>query len=204
MPNAAPISFLKPLKLPIEEVESFDVSYDHGLGRFVRGFEIGGSERAAHAMISNQFVHPSETLEVVLIEFTGCRRAQHGSAPSALRPRIGPSGTSARQATASDPARMSRAISPLGGAEEVIPVLPPCVWTSTEMDLRTHRGRPTRLSAVLAAAVEPRRATPPASIAGAGIIAALHIPGMCAKTWPWPQQSILSSPSSFYRLAVSE
>src|SRR6266480_1988694 len=55
--------------------------------------------------------------------------------PSFL-PRIGPSGRSARHATASDPARIAFARSSFGAAFEVIPVLPP--WTSTEIDLRYY------------------------------------------------------------------
>src|SRR5262245_42126274 len=45
---------------------------------------------------------------------------------------MGVSGTSARQATASDPVRIAFARSSLGGAVDVIPLAPPCVWTSTD------------------------------------------------------------------------
>jgi hypothetical protein len=45
--------------------------------------------------------------------------------PSVFLPRTGPSGTSARHATASDPVRMAFARSSVGGAFDVIPGLSP-------------------------------------------------------------------------------
>ena len=82
-----------------------------------------------------------------------------------MRPRIGRSGTSARQATASEPARIASARSSLGGAFEVIPVLPPWLWTSTEIDRRSTASAAEAFSAVSAAAVEPGGPASPASIA---------------------------------------
>jgi hypothetical protein len=58
-----------------------------------------------------------------------------------LRPSTGQSGTSAKQATASDPSRIAFARWLLGGAFVAIPVLPPWLWTSTEIELRSTRGR---------------------------------------------------------------
>src|SRR6516162_5316970 len=96
---------------------------------------------------------------------------------SAFRPRIGPSGTSARQATASDPARIALARSWFGGAFDVIPVLPPCEWTSTEIDLRSRSSAPDAVSAVRAAAVDPRGPASPASIASTEVSALPHSHG---------------------------
>ena len=70
------------------------------------------------------------------------------SAPFALRPSTGQSGTSARQATASEPARIAFARSSFGGAFEVIPVLPPWLWTSTEIDWRSTASAAEAVSAV--------------------------------------------------------
>src|SRR5207253_11158047 len=105
-------------------------------------------------------------------------------APSAFLPRIGPSGTSARQATASDPARIASARSLFGGAFEVIPVFPPWLCTSTEIDLRRTPRAAEAVSAVRAAAVEPRGPTPPASIAPTEGSAMLHNPGRGATACP--------------------
>src|SRR5215472_9086536 len=94
---------------------------------------------------------------------------------SAFRPRIGPSGTSARHVTASDPARMALARSSFGGAFDVIPVLPPWEWTSTDIDLRRTWSAADAISAVLAADVEPGGPTAPASIASTEADAGPHI-----------------------------
>ena len=90
-------------------------------------------------------------------------------------PRIGPSGTSARQATASDPARIPLARSLLGGAFEVIPVVPPWVCTSTEMDFRKTSSAAEVFSAVCAAAVEPCDDRPPPSITPIDVRIVPHI-----------------------------
>jgi hypothetical protein len=70
---------------------------------------------------------------------------------------------------------MAFARSSLGGACDVIPVLPPWVWTSTEMDLRRTSSAAKAVSAVRAAAVEPRDPTSPASIVPTEVSAVLHI-----------------------------
>jgi hypothetical protein len=70
---------------------------------------------------------------------------------------------------------MAFARSSLGGAFEVIPVLPPCVWTSTEMDLRNTSSAAEAVSAVRAAAVEPRGPTSPESIAPTEVSTVLDI-----------------------------
>jgi hypothetical protein len=49
-----------------------------------------------------------------------------------------------------------------------------------EIDFRRTSSAIDVASAIRAAAVEPGGATPPASIAAIGIIAALHIGGWCA------------------------
>src|ERR1700694_3146586 len=54
---------------------------------------------------------------------------------------MGPSGTSARQATASDPARIAFARSPLGGAFEVMPVPPPWLWDIDRNGVAQHGER---------------------------------------------------------------
>src|SRR5438309_7434314 len=103
---------------------------------------------------------------------------------------MGPSGTSARHATASDPARMALARSSLGGAFDVIPVIPPCVWTSTEIDFRRIWSAAEAVSAVSAASVEPRGAAPPLSIAPTELGTWLPIHGGGASACPKPQQSM--------------
>jgi hypothetical protein len=82
--------------------------------------------------------------------------------PDAFRPSTGPSGTLARHATARDPARMPVARSSFGGAWETMPVVPPCVWTSTEMNLpRTARAAERSSDVTVAAIAEGWSAQPP-------------------------------------------
>jgi hypothetical protein len=184
MPDAPLMCFLQPLQLPVEEIEPLHIGDDRRLSRLVRRFEIGGIQRAAHAMIDDQFVHPGEAVEVVTVKLVRCRRSHHGEGPSALRPSTGQSGTSARQATASDPALIAFARSPLGGAFEVMPVLPPWLWTSTEIELRRTASAAAVVSAVWAAAVEPRGPAAPASIAPTETSGVLHTHGLGATKWP--------------------
>src|SRR6516165_10134783 len=103
--------------------------------------------------------------------------------PAALRASTGQSGTSARQATASDPVRIAFARSPFGGAFEVIPVLPPWLWTSNEMDLRRTSSAAEAFSAESAASVEPLGPTSPDSIAPTETGSVLHTQGWGAATW---------------------
>src|SRR5262249_8211515 len=100
-------------------------------------------------------------------------------------------------ATAKEPARIAFVRSRLGGAFEVIPVVPPWLWTSNEMDLRRTSSAVEASSAVRAAAVEPRGPTPPDSIAPTETSGALRTQGWGATTWPKPQQSMASS--QYYR-----
>jgi hypothetical protein len=124
-------------------------------------------------MVGDHLIHPREAIEMVPIELARLWYAQ--CSQNALRIPAKESGTSARHATASDPARMAFARSSFGGVFDVIPVLPPCVWTSTEMDLLRTSSAAEAVSAVWAAAVEPRGPTWPASIAPTEVIAVLNI-----------------------------
>src|SRR6516164_4335670 len=112
--------------------------------------------------------------------------------PASFLPRMGPSGTSARHATASDPARMPFARSSPGGAFEVIPAVPPCVCTSTEMDFRRTSSAAEAVAPVSAAAVEPPGPPPPPSIAPKEVSIVPHI--QLRRVSARPQQS-MSSPS---------
>jgi hypothetical protein len=77
-----------------------------------------------------------------------------GQLGAVLAPR--PARREVRHAAASDPARIAFPRSSFGGAFDVIPVLPPCVWTSMDIDLRRTSNAADALSAIRAAAVEPR------------------------------------------------
>src|SRR5215510_5309467 len=105
-------------------------------------------------------------------------------APWALRPSTGQSGTLARQATASDPAFIESARSLFGGALEIIPVLPPWLWTSTEMALPRTASAAAVVSAVRAASVEPGGPAAPASIAPTAASGMLPFHGWDVTTWP--------------------
>ena len=124
VPYAALMRFFEPFEFAVEKIEPLDIGDDRRFARSVRRVEIGRAQRPAHAVLGDQLVHPRQPVEMVAVQFSGCRCAHLRSAPSALRPRTA-SGTSARQATASDPARIAFARSSLGGAFEVIPLLPP-------------------------------------------------------------------------------
>ena len=184
MPDAPLMCFLQPLQLPVEEIEPLHIGDDRRLSRLVRRFEIGGIQRAAHAMIDDQFVHPGEAVEVVTVKLVRCRRSNFGETALGLRVSTGQSGTSARHATASDPARIAFARSPLGGAFDVMPVLPPWQCTWTEMELRRTESAAAAVSAACAACVEPRGPTSPASIAPTETSGVLPTLGWGAATWP--------------------
>jgi len=124
MPDAPPMRLLEPFQLAVEEIEPLYVGYDCRVSRLVRRFEIGGIQRARNTMTGDQLVHPGKAVDVVAVKLARRRRSHHSESPSVLRPSTGQSGTSARQATASDPARIAFARSPLGGAFDVMPVLP--------------------------------------------------------------------------------
>src|SRR5438552_10425377 len=89
---------------------------------------------------------------------------------------------------------MAFARSSLGGALDVIPVIPPCVWTSTEIDFRRISSAAEVVAAVWAASVEPRGAAPPLSIAPTELVAGLPIHGGGASACPKPQQSMTVLP----------
>jgi len=72
----------------------------------------------------------------------------------------------------------------VGGAFDTMPVVPPWVWTSTEIDFRRMSSTAEAVSAVWAAAVEPRGATPPPSIAATEVSTVLHI--HCRRVSAWP------------------
>jgi hypothetical protein len=90
----------------------------------------------------------------------------------------------ARQAIASDPARIASARSLFGGAFEMMPVLPPWLWTSTEMELRRTASAAAVVSAVRAASVEPGGPASPASIAPTAASGMLPVHAWGATTWP--------------------
>ena len=137
VPDAAPVRFFEPFELAVEKIQPLDIGDDRRLARLVRRVEIGRAQRPAHAVIGDQLVHPGETVEMVAVELARLPACAPWRARRRSRPRIGRSGTSARHATASDPARIAFARSSFGGAFEVIPVLPPWLWTSTEIDRRS-------------------------------------------------------------------
>ena len=58
----APMRFLEPFELALEEVEAFRVRDDRRIARLVRGFKIGRGEGAANAVMGDQLVDPRETL----------------------------------------------------------------------------------------------------------------------------------------------
>src|ERR1700730_5474864 len=74
--------------------------------------------------------------------------------------------------------------SPLGGAVGVMSVLPPWLWTSTEIELRRTPSAAAAVSALCAASVEPRGPALPASIAPTETGGVLHTQGGGAMTWP--------------------
>src|SRR5947207_14707056 len=69
VPQTALVRFLQPLKLAIEEIKPFHISYNRRLPRFVRRLQIGCAQRAAHAMMSNELIHPGEPAEMMMVEF---------------------------------------------------------------------------------------------------------------------------------------
>ena len=184
MPDAPPMRLLEAFEFSLEKIEPLDVGDDRRLSCPVCGFQIGGIQRAAHAVTGDQLVHPGEAVEVVAVKLTWCRRSNFGETALGLRVSTGQSGTSARHATASDPARIAFARSPLGGAFDVMPVLPPWQCTWTEMELRRTESAAAAVSAACAACVEPRGPTSPASIAPTETSGVLPTLGWGAATWP--------------------
>ena len=62
MPDAAFMRFFKSFEFCLQKVESFHVSDDHGLSRFMGGFEIGCRKGTARAMVGDRLIHPAEAL----------------------------------------------------------------------------------------------------------------------------------------------
>ena len=112
---------------------------------------------------------------MVFVELPRLRLAQRTGPPAAFLPRIGPSGTSARHATANDAARMPFARSSLGGAFRHDAGCSPVGMDIDGNGFPKHVERRGGVSAVWAAAVEPRGAKPPQSIVPTEPRAVLHI-----------------------------
>src|SRR5262245_44256485 len=84
MADAPPMRLLEAFEFPLEKVEPLYIGDNRRLSRPVCGFEIGGIQRAAHAVTGDQLVHPSEAVEVVPVKLARRRRANCGkTAPGA-------------------------------------------------------------------------------------------------------------------------
>src|SRR5271165_891964 len=127
--------FFEPLELCFQKVEPFRVSDDRRLSRFMGGFEIGRRKGAAQAMVGDHLIHPSEALEMVPVELARLRCTHRGQNPLRI-PAKDRAVRHVGRACDGKRSRMAFPSSSFGGAFDVIPALPPCVWTSTEMDLR--------------------------------------------------------------------
>jgi len=57
--------FLQPLELAVEEIEPFDIPDNRRCAGLVRGFEVGGTQRPANAVMRHQLVHPGKTFKMV-------------------------------------------------------------------------------------------------------------------------------------------
>ena len=90
MPDAAPMRLLQPFEFALEEVEPLDIGDNRRLSRLVRRFEIGGVQRAAHAMVGDQRVDPGEAIEVVAVELARLRGASCGKHPCGAAAEHGP------------------------------------------------------------------------------------------------------------------
>jgi len=90
VPDAPPMRLLQPFQLPLEKVEPLHIGNNRRLSRQVRGFEIGGIQRAAHAMIGNQLIPPGEAVEVVPVKLAQCRGSHHSEGPFRIAPEHGP------------------------------------------------------------------------------------------------------------------
>jgi hypothetical protein len=62
VPDAAAMRLLKPFEFHVEKVESLDIGNNRRLFRFVRRFEIGGAQSAAHTMMGDKLVHHARRL----------------------------------------------------------------------------------------------------------------------------------------------
>jgi hypothetical protein len=124
----------------------------------MRRLEIGRRKRSAQAVRGDHLVRPIEPLEMVLVE-SARFRCPHGGEYAGLIP--GKNGS-------------VRYVRKAGDRQGSRPVVPPWVWTSTDMEFRRTSSAAAAVSAVWAAAVEPRRSKPPPTIA-ATEVSVLHI-----------------------------
>ena len=74
--------FLQSLQFAVEKIEAFDIADNRRLSRFMCGFEVGGAQRAADAVMDDQLVHPREAIEMISVELPRCGRAQRRYVPS--------------------------------------------------------------------------------------------------------------------------
>ena len=149
--------------------------------------------RAPHAVVRNHLVDPGKAIEMVAVEFARFRRAQRRQRAGRVAAKDRAVGHVGKAGDRERSRAHALARSPFGGAFDVIPVVPPWVWTSTEIDLRSTSSAAAAVSAVCAAAVEPTGPTSPANIAPTE---ANGIPGAkeCGtKSLACPQQSIAAS-----------
>jgi hypothetical protein len=124
VPNATLVRFLEPFELPFEEVEPFHVSHIAGSPASCAALRSAAESAPAEVMVGDHLVHPGEAVEMLRVQQARLRCAQRGedARPHSCRGSERP-GHPLREVAA-------------GGAFEMIPVVPPWVWTSTEMDFR--------------------------------------------------------------------
>jgi hypothetical protein len=77
VPQTALVRFLQPLQLAIEKIEPFDIPNYRWLAPSMRFLQIGCAKGSAHAMMSNQLIHPGEPVEMMTVEFARCGCAHH-------------------------------------------------------------------------------------------------------------------------------
>ena len=141
--DPAPVRFLEPLELALEEVQALDVQDDRGGAGLVGRLEVGHREDAANAVLGGQRVEPVEALLVVLVEEAGLGLAQRPEHVAGVAPEDRPVGhVGQAEAPRSRPPRMPRARSSLGRAvREVTPFGP--AWVCTSIDT-CSREQPAR------------------------------------------------------------
>src|SRR5207248_10289498 len=80
VPQTALVRFLQPLQLAIEKIEPFNIPNYRWLARSMRFLQIGCAKGPAHAMMSNELIHPGEPVEMMMVEFAGCGGAHRREA----------------------------------------------------------------------------------------------------------------------------
>src|SRR5204863_869939 len=75
--QTALVRFLQPLQPAIEKIEPFYIPNYRWLARSVRFLQIGCAKGAAHAMMSNELIHPGEPVEMIAVKFARCGSAHH-------------------------------------------------------------------------------------------------------------------------------